>query len=166
VGYLLQAIQLFRESHPELNFRVKLAGKGSKEQELRNYVLNAGLEKVVTFDGYIPYRALPGYIQKFNVAVYPSLRESFGVSLLEAQACGVPVIASNITPFRDVLINGKTGLLVPPCSAEKLCEAIVMLMNDRELRRQFGNAGRQFVMENYSLAACVSKQLSVYSQLV
>jgi glycosyltransferase involved in cell wall biosynthesis len=83
--------------------------------------------------------------------IVPSLtdRESFGVAAVEASVCGLPVIASRVGRLPEVVLGGKTGLLVPPGDIDALAFAISRLLADPALRAQMGQAGRQFVLGCY-----------------
>jgi len=101
---------------------------------------------------FVGWSAAPEeYYAGFDVLVAPSIEaETFGRVVAEAQSCGVPVIASDIGGLPEALVSNKTGLLVPPGNVARLTQAIVSLSMDDALRMQFADAGRQFVMENFS----------------
>lgn len=87
-----------------------------------------------------------------DILVFPSIRrESFGRVSAEAQACGVPVVASRVGGIPETLIDGKSGLLVPPDDASALASALTRLVQDESLRRRMGEAGRVQACERFSL---------------
>ena len=92
----------------------------------------------------------------------PSLQEGLGLSAMEAQACGVPVVASRIGGLVEAVQDGVTGFLVPPRDPAALAAAIARLLCDRELARRFGDAGRQRIEEKFSVGAMVDGTLAVY----
>lgn len=101
-----------------------------------------------------------------HVAVLPSRREGLPKSLLEAAACGRPLIASDVPGCREVARKGVNALLVPPDNPEALAEAIETLMNDRDLRVRFGKASRQIAVEEYSSLRIGREITALYSRLL
>lgn len=99
-----------------------------------------------------------------TVAVLPSLREAQGISLLEAMARRVPVVASDVGGIPEVVTDGVDGLLVPAGNAAALAEAIVRLLRDAALARRLGEAGRRTVEERFSIDAQVRRIQAVYDE--
>lgn len=86
-----------------------------------------------------------------DIFVCPSRFESYGVAVLEAMACGVPVVSTNRGGPSETVVEGVTGFLVPPRDAKQYAERILQLLEDPELRQKMGAAGRQHVAENFSI---------------
>ena len=105
--------------------------------------------------------------QQLDVAVYPSVEdsESFGVSVIESQACGVPVIVSRVGGLTEVTVENETGLVVPSRNAQAIADALSRLVDDVTFRKELGANGRQRVVENYSLQHTVSLLLAEYEGL-
>jgi glycosyltransferase involved in cell wall biosynthesis len=101
-----------------------------------------------------------------HIAVLVSRREGLPMSLLEAAACGRPIIASDVPGCREVARPGVNGLLVPPDDAGALADAIARLSGDKALRRQFGEAGRRLVESEYSAKRVGSDIVTLYSHLL
>lgn len=119
----------------------------------------------VVFKGYASPADLPRYYRTADIYCSPATgNESFGIVLLEAMACGTPVVASDIDGYRWVIEPGKEGLLVPPRSPRHLAEAIVKLANDPERRRIMGEAGRQKAL-TYSWPHVIDQLLPIYERL-
>lgn len=97
----------------------------------------------VHFAGYVPHDQLAERFQDASILVNPSLSESFGMSLIEAMAAGVPVVATQVGGMVDIVEDGKTGMLVEPDDADRLAEAIIRLTSDVHLRNRMGAAARQ-----------------------
>ena len=89
------------------------------------------------------------YIAVMDVILLPSYREGFGIVAIEAQAMGVPIITTDIPGPRDAIINGKTGILIPPANEKSLISAIHKLENNRDLLKSMGDKGILFVRENF-----------------
>jgi glycosyltransferase involved in cell wall biosynthesis len=101
-----------------------------------------------------------------HVAVLPSRREGLPKSLLEAAASGRPLIATDVPGCREIARNGVNALLVPWDNPEAIAEAIERLMNNRDLRAQFGAAGRQIVVSEYSSRRIASDTAALYARLL
>lgn len=101
-----------------------------------------------------------------TIIVLPSYREGLPKVLIEASACSRPVITSDVPGCRDAIINKKTGLLVPAKDSHQLADAILMLLKNPELCKSFGEAGRIFAEENFSIEHVVSEHLGIYNSLV
>jgi glycosyltransferase involved in cell wall biosynthesis len=101
-----------------------------------------------------------------HAAILTSRREGLPKSLLEAAACGRPLIASDVPGCREIARHGVNALLVPPDDPEALAHAIATLMNDRDMRIRFGRASRQIVMAEFSSARIGSEIVALYARLL
>ncbi len=107
---------------------------------------------------------MPSVLAKADIFCLPSYREGVPNALLEACACGIPIVTTNVPGCRDVVIHELNGLLVPPRDPEALAHAIEKLVNDISLRDTMGNAGRKIALEKFSLDHILEQTLTVYSQ--
>jgi glycosyltransferase involved in cell wall biosynthesis len=146
---LILAFQKVSKDFPTANLII--VGGGEQLSELRAMVKDLNMETCITLTGLVNHSQITKYLHNFDVFVVPSLtnRESFGVAAVEASACGLPVIASNVGGLPEVVLDGETGLLVPPGNIDALAQAISCLLANPALRNQMGQAGRQFVLEHY-----------------
>ena len=103
---------------------------------------------------------------KGQIAVLPSHREGLPKSLLEAAACGRPMVAADVSGCREIVKDGVTGLLVPPGDAGGLADALERLARDPDLRRRLGAAARDLVEREFSEEAVVAQTLALYRSLV
>jgi glycosyltransferase involved in cell wall biosynthesis len=94
----------------------------------------------------------------------PSLKEGLGVAALEAMASALPVIASDVGGLREVVEDGRTGIIVPPANPEKIASAIKRLAESPELRSQMSAAARSRVVENYSMEQMAARTLALYRE--
>ena len=115
---LIAAFALLRPRLPET--RLMIVGEGSCREALEALVRSLGVTDSVAFVGWVENAKLPEMVNQFDVFSLPSHRESFGVAVLEALACGVPVVATNVGGLPEVMRDGETGYLVPPCSPQVL----------------------------------------------
>ncbi len=100
-----------------------------------------------------------------HIAVLPSYREGLPKSLLEAAACGRPLVATDVSGCREVVRDGATGLLVPPRDARALADALERLARDRDLRRRMGAAARDLVTREMSEQVVVAQTVALYRSL-
>jgi glycosyltransferase involved in cell wall biosynthesis len=100
------------------------------------------------------------------VFVCPSVYEPFGLINLEAMACQTPVVASAVGGILEVVEDGRTGLLVPPASPDDLATAIRRVLDDRDLARSLGRAGRRRVEERFSWASVAEQTERIYAAAI
>jgi glycosyltransferase involved in cell wall biosynthesis len=138
---------------------------------LRNDVLDLpgmakrlGIEKHVTFTGFVPDEDIPRFYRAADVFCYPSLWEGFGLTPAEAMASGVPVVGFRTTAVPEVVMDGKTGLLVRPGDIAGLAAALTELLGDDERRLAMGKAGRAHVEENFRWDLAAERTEAVYRQ--
>jgi glycosyltransferase involved in cell wall biosynthesis len=145
--YLLRATALLRDRGTDVD--VVVAGEGPSRDELKALATALKLDERVTFPGEVRHEDVPGVLAGLDIFAMPSTWEGFGVSALEASAMKLPVVASDIHGIPDVVIDGETGLLVPPADPAALADAIERLARDEGLRKRMGEAGRAYVAREY-----------------
>ena len=158
--YLLEAFAVVAGRHPQA--RLVLAGEGPERRRLERMAARLGLGERVRFLGEVPHEQVPEVIQQLDIFAMPSTYEGFGVAALEAEAMEVPVVASRIHGIPDVVVDGETGLLVPPRDRQALAAALDRLASDGDLRRRLGQAGRAFVAEHYSWEENTAQMEALY----
>lgn len=139
-------------------------GQGPHRDVLEREVAERGLAEVVQFAGFRD--DLPRWVGSLDLVVHPALMEGLGVSLLQASAAGVPVIASRAGGMPEAVADGVSGLLVPPGDVAALREAVQKLVDDPALRAQLGQQGRIRIERDFSNARMVSGNLAVYQELI
>ncbi|MFH1003815.1 MAG: glycosyltransferase family 4 protein [Chloroflexota bacterium] len=107
-------------------------------------------DSAVIFDGYVPDDALPAYYAAADVYATATLWEGFNLPLVEAQACGTPVVAFRLGPHPEVVADGETGYLVPPEDTGALAEAIIRLLKDDKLRQEMGQRAARMVTGRFA----------------
>lgn len=161
---VLQAFaSLRRNSVPEA--RLIMMSYGTIEAELRQLAQELGVAEAVSWPGYVSHQEMPRWLERCAIAVMPSRRESFGVTSLEAQAMEVPVIASVSGGLPETLIDGETGLLVPPDDPTALAAAMAALLNDRDRRRAMGQSARRLVETRFNWDDTLIKSRELYRSL-
>lgn len=145
---------------------LKIYGAGSIKEEMSLLAESLEVSNQIEFCGYISNNLVPEALNKIDVLCLVSVEtESFGVAALEAMACQVPVIVSDVVGYKEVVLHNKTGLIVPQFNVEATCMAMEKLYKDSALRKQFGGNGRQWVNENYEWEHCVQIMIDLYRQV-
>ena len=162
---LIQAFaQVYSRHHGKV--RLRIAGDGPEKENLVRLTHEHQVEEAVEWVGHLPNTEVADFYRSLDVVVVPSRKESFGVTAVEGAACGLPVIGSRIEGLPEVIIDGKTGILVPPENALKLSEAMELLLLDPKQREQMGEAGRRFVLEKYDWQKNVTQMERIYRALL
>jgi glycogen synthase len=112
--------------------------------------------------GFVPHHELPPLYERAAVVAVPSHREGFGVACAEAMAAGRPVVASAVGGLLDLVVDGETGLLVPPRDVQALRAALERLLGDPALRARMGEAGRQRIREHFSWGPVTDATVQAY----
>jgi glycosyltransferase involved in cell wall biosynthesis len=107
-----------------------------------------------------------GIMKTFDCLVVPSLQEAMGRVTLEAMACGVPLVVTDVGGLPEVVEDGKNGLVVPSKNPTRLAEAIAHMLGDESLRKKFGENGRQVLCEKFDLNQTRDRLLALYQRLI
>lgn len=166
IDVLLEAIPSVVDSLNDREVEVRIAGKGKYEAELKALSDRLGIGSHVVWLGFISQEEAAEAWRSFDIAVVPSIdeSESFGVSAVEAQASGVPLIVSDIPGLLEACNGGECASVVPRGDAAALARAIVDLANDSAKRERMAYEGRRYVAEEYEISNCFSKVLAQYKK--
>jgi len=138
IGNIVKAFVIAREHHE--NLKLVLAGSsGNQYDEIKEIISGLKLEKEIILPGYVPQKDLPQLIAGAKAFLFPTLYEGFGLPILEAMACGTPVITSDTPPHTEV--GGEAAVYIDPKSPEKLADAIMKVLENDEFRRQVAESG-------------------------
>lgn len=158
--YLTQAAKIVTEKYPNTFFRIIGFGqlKNQLDDEVKKLKLGDKLliDKIETKDG--GYK----YLLAFDIYTLPSVKEGFPFAILEAMQAGLPIIATSVGGIPEMIINGTNGLLVPPADPQALAEAIIKLLENKELAKKFGDQAKIDVAQNFSLEKMIAKTSEIY----
>lgn len=143
-----------------------LVGDGPLRDELLREAERLGIAARLVMAGRVPPEAVADYIQAMDVVVHTSLREGIARVLPQAGAVGKPVVTFDLDGAPEVVRDGVSGYLVPPVDTARVAQRTVELLRDPGLRRAFGEAGRAFAVEHYSVERMVGRITDVYLELV
>lgn len=139
VDHLIQAMAIVRAEVP--GARLMILGTGDRRRALEALSRSLGLGEAVRFTGYVSAEEKVRLLSRAEVAAFPSSKEGWGITVIEANARGVPVVATRVPGLRDAVVDGETGLLVPLGDRKAMAWALIGLLRDREERERLaGNA--------------------------
>ncbi len=156
---LLDAMSLVLQQHDVV---LNVIGVGPRMEEYKTHANRLKLDHRVRFLGFIEHGRLPQYYARADLLVLPSRRESFGLVVAEAMACGLPVVATTAGAIPEIVEDGVTGVLVPPDDPEALASAIAALLDDPELMRSMGVNGREKVVSHFTWEKVVERVIRGY----
>ena len=160
--HLLDAYAIVRDQVP--GARMVFVGEGDLRRELERLVYERGWAADVLFAGY--QSAVRDFLAAADIVVLPSLFEGLPLVAVEAGAMGRPMVATDVDGTPEVVLDGITGLLVPPGRPERLARAIIELAVDPGRRQRMGAAARDFVVEHFGIEHHVAQHAALYTKLV
>jgi glycosyltransferase involved in cell wall biosynthesis len=161
IGHLLRAMPTLRNEIRDVTLLI--GGRGEMEEELRREAVELGVSDVVEFRGFIPQELLPGYYGASDIVVVPSTYEPGGIIPLEAMSMKKPVIGARTGGIAESVIDGQTGLLVPPRDSEVIASAVMRLHDDPDFAGKLGENGRAMVERRFSWEKVAEETLGAYS---
>jgi glycosyltransferase involved in cell wall biosynthesis len=138
----IRALALARDTRPDL--RLEVAGTGDHRHQLEDLVKQLGLEPAVTFHGFVSEAEKVSLLRGSWANIYPSPKEGWGITVVEAAACGTPSLASDSPGLRDSVRHGETGFLVPHGDVPALAGRMLELAGSPALVASLGAAARRF----------------------
>ncbi len=131
IEYLIGAIRNFQFSI--FNFQLLIVGDGKERKNLENLAQKLGVGDRVRFLGQVPNDKVPQILAAGDCFVLPSLKEGFGIVILEAMAAGLPVIATNVGGIPDIIQDGNNGILIEPANSQAIANAIKQIIGQKDL---------------------------------
>jgi glycosyltransferase involved in cell wall biosynthesis len=159
VQYLLRAMKQVQEKIPDA--RLILVGDGEERERLVSLSIQLGIQKYVQFIGITPHNVVKTFMQQADVFVLPSLSEGFPNVILEAMACGLPIIASRVGGIPDIITNDTNGYLVEVKDTNDMANKILLLLSDDALRKKLSDTNRHQI-EKYSWENVISELEKIY----
>ena len=159
--FLIQASKILKEQSPKI--KIIVVGTGSLRMELDRQVRDLGVEDIVFFLGF--REDVPRILASLDLFVLSSHLEGLGTSLLDAMASRLPVVATETGGIPEVVINLKTGLLVPPRDPAALAQAVLTLYRDRELAARLASRGFEVVNQKFSAEGMAWKIIDLYEKI-
>jgi glycosyltransferase involved in cell wall biosynthesis len=168
IEFFIRAAEVVYRKHPNVWFLVVGASLNTHlayAQQLRAQLARSSLPKErFIFAGSASN--LESWYPAMDVKVIASRSEATPTTAIEAMACGVPVVATDVGGVREVVVNGVTGLVVPPLSGEAIGEAVIRLLDRPGSRREFGLAGRSRAVEIFDVEICADTHVRAFEAAV
>ncbi len=148
----------------EHNVRLVVVGLGTQEAELKELAQSLGIGDRVVFRGWLDNSQVPALLNESDCLLNLSRREGFGVCIVEAMACGVPVIATRTHGAEELIESGQDGLLVPVDGLPETVKAMNTVIQNEQLRRTIAQNGLSKAREHYTWQECVRRMIDVYEE--
>lgn len=158
--YLIRAFPEIKRSNP--NAQLLLIGGGELMTDLKAEARETGYREDIVFTGLLS-NVFP-YLPAFDIAVFPSLWEGFGLTPVESMVAKCPIVATDIPAFREVV--GDAGLLVEPADANAIATTVSSLLNDSTQRSRLGQRGYERAIENFSIERTVGDYIDLYQNII
>ena len=167
----MKSVDLFPEMLVQLkqdfpNIKMLMTGEGSLKSILLEDFDRLGVSQMVQYLGVVETEQVPELINQSRIFIYPSREEPFGLSIIEAMACGVPVVSTNVFGPSEIITNELDGLVVNPNDVSALVKAIRSLLDDKQLRMKIGMQGRTTVEERFDSNQHLENLVGIYLDLL
>jgi glycosyltransferase involved in cell wall biosynthesis len=169
IEYLIKAFSILLSLYNgDKKLKLKIYGSGDLLEQLIDLTKELKIDRDVTFMGKIPNDEVPSALWGIDIFCLSSIldSESFGVSAVEAMAAGLPVVATDVSGFKEVMEDGTTGIIVPAKDPQAMAHAILRLIEDRQLRDLMGASGQERVTELYNWDNNVQNMIDLYNDLI
>ncbi len=166
-----KGVDLLIKAIPHVNSLVDncvylIIGEGTHREKLENIAEKLNI-KNITFTGKIHFSEIPGLISASDIIVLPSFgAEGSPRVLLETMACGKPVIATRIRGIKELILDGKTGVLVDEGNVHQITEAIIFLLRNKHKRKEIGKNAYEFVKDKFAWEHIGNETLKIYRQAI
>jgi len=174
IGYIgswseVKGVQHFARALPAIlsdreNLRVLIGGDGPLKEMIEASLQEGGVSARVDLPGWIPHDDLPPYLNHLRLLVLPSYTEGLPNIMLEAMACGTPVLATPVGAIPDVIIDGKTGSIMENNSPECIAENVNRALSSPDLE-EIAENGRRFVEENFTFEKVVENWRRILQEI-
>jgi len=160
--YFVEAAKDIIEEFPETKFLI--VGEGILRKRLERRIEILGLKEKFIFTGW--REDMPEIISVLDLLIFPSLNEAVGMVLIEAQACGVPVVATEVGGIPEIVNNNRTGILVPAGDSKELARAVNCLLGDKQKRSQLSKEAQDWIKDKFKVQEMIDKLSELYKELI
>ncbi|WP_069660393.1 glycosyltransferase family 4 protein [Arcticibacter eurypsychrophilus] len=154
------AIYSLERLSSKYSFVFNIIGTGSQMNSVTNYIKSKGLKNFIIY-GHV--NDVKSYLQTTDIFLLPSYYESFGISICEAMALGIPVVSSNVGGIPEIVINEKHGYLITPKNIAEIYSALEILICNKELRLDMGKEARRQIVEKFPIEQTMKNVLSLFN---
>lgn len=170
IDKLILALPEIKKNHPEIT--LDIVGRDWFSKDGKSYtqylktIIDDDVRDRVNFLGSMPYDALPKIIESSQVCIFPSIVESFGLTIIEAMAMGKAVAASNIKPFKEIIANSNSVSFFNPISTEDISEKISVLLSEKHLRDANGIKSREHIYKMFDINKIIDDNINFYKSIL
>lgn len=163
IDTLIQGFSIYNNRFNS-NSKLTIIGNGPQLQEMKDLASSLKVNEKINFVGWVDNKELPNFLNEFDIFVLTSRldSESFGVAAVEASACYLPCIVTNVGGLTEVVKDGITGIVIPKDDPLSLAEKISFLVDNPGVRKKMGDQGRQNVEQNYNWTINVESMKNEY----
>lgn len=162
--YALEAIQLLKKKGNKICYHI--VGDGADLAMLRFHVTRLGIEDQVVFHGQQSRSTIKRHFENADIYLHASLTEAMPNAILEASSMSLPIVATAAGGAPEAVLDGESGFVVAPANAEKIAEALTILIGSKELRQKFGFSARKYMEQKFHPDIETSKWLSFYEKIL
>ena len=164
--HFLPAAKMVREAYPGVKFL--LVGRMMETQKkywqlIQQLIRQLGMEQDIVLTGH--RSDIPEIMNLIDIFSLPSVSEACPIVVLEAMACGKPVVASNVGGVPELIVDGQTGILVPPRDPEAMAKAVLYLLDHPDKAKEIGLKAREHVIRHFDIEKCVARHKELYISL-
>jgi glycosyltransferase involved in cell wall biosynthesis len=159
---LVEAMHMIRKEHPQINLLLTLAGDGENFEYVKQKAKALNLMDCIQFTGKIDEERVMHILQQTDLYVHATHHETMSTSIMQAMACGLPVMTSKITGVQHMVREGENGILFPPSQPEELSKSICEMIRNKPKRTALGNQARAYALQHFSHVSMFEK----YNQLI
>lgn len=161
IAYFIEMVAKLNQTLPHVQYLI--IGDGPLRPDLERQAIKLGVREKIIFAGY--REDIPSLLRAMDVFVLPTLSEGLGISVLEAQACLVPVVATMVGGIPEIITHGVTGILVPPRDGRSLALGVQQLLNDSQFSKDLANNGAKQIIEKFSLQQMLEDTATNYDRV-
>ncbi len=165
IDCLIDAAKIIIEDFKK-DIHFEITGDGTLSDKMKKKIIDYNLQNRIKLSGFVDHDKIISKYNRLSIFVAVSLRESFGVSILEAAACSVPSITSNIGGLVEVNLDNKTGLVINPNDPHELANSIIYLFENEKIRKDMGKFGRERVISDFNWDDNVSQMINLYKNFI
>lgn len=160
--YLIDAFKLLKIRYPHL--KLLMVGRGPNRDRIIKKIKENNMTDSITIKDFIPNNEIQKVYRESDVFVLPSLEEGVPRTILEAMACSVPIVCSNLPQLVNIVED--CGFLVPKGDPKAIAEKVSEILSQKKVAKELGENGRKKVIENYSWKDTVEKTIELYEELI
>ncbi len=163
---MIKALALIKKTFPEASLYIAGAADSDYRRECEKEIAVNNLNSSVHLLGNISIKKVQTELSKANCMVLPSFQENSPLTIAEAMAASVPIIASRVGGVPEMIEDGKTGFLINPHNTNDICEAASKILSNESLARSMGNRAKEIARKRYSASAIAEKTVKVYREIL